>query len=53
VVAQSVTDAELKERYLVSGMEAASSSPEVLAARIKSEIATVGRLIKDASIRAE
>ena len=52
-VVQSLTDADLKERFLVSGMEAASSSPEVLAARIKSEIATVGKLIKDAGIRAE
>lgn len=53
VVAQSLADAELKERYLISGMEAASSSPDALAARIKSEIATVGKLIKDAGIRAE
>ena len=52
-VAQSLSDAELKERYLVSGMEAAASTPPVLAARIKSEIATVARLIKTAGIRAE
>jgi tripartite-type tricarboxylate transporter receptor subunit TctC len=52
-VAQSLSDAELKERYLVSGMEAAASTPPVLAARIKSEIATVARLIKIAGIRAE
>ena len=52
-VAQSLSDAVLKERYLVSGMEAAASTPTVLAARIKSEIATVARLINTAGIRAE
>ena len=52
-VAQSLTDAELKERYLVSGMEAALSSPDALAARIKAEIATVGRLVRDERIRAD
>ena len=52
-VAQALTDAELKERFLTSGMEAVSSSPDALAARIKSEIATVARLVKDERIRAE
>jgi tripartite-type tricarboxylate transporter receptor subunit TctC len=53
VIAQSMEDAELKERFLVSGMEAGASSPEVLAARIKTEIATVSQLIKTVGIRAE
>ena len=53
IVVQSLRDAELKERFLVSGMEAQSSSPAALAARIQSEIATVSRLVKSAGIRAE
>ncbi len=52
-VVESLADPELKERYLTSGMEAASSSPEALAARVKTEIATVAKLIKTAGIRAE
>ena len=52
-VVQSLADPELKERFLVSGMEAASSTPEALAARIKAEVTTVAKLIKDARIRAE
>ena len=53
VIAQSMEDAELKERFLVSGMEAGASTPDALAARIKSEIATVAKLIKDARIGAD
>ena len=52
-VAQSVADPEVRERYLVSGMEAAASTPDVLAARMRSEVATVARLIRDARIRAD
>ncbi len=52
-VEQSLREAELKERFLASGMEAQSGSPDALAARIKSEIATVSRLVKNAGIRAE
>ena len=44
---------ELKERFLVSGMEAQSSATGALAARIKSEVATVAKLVKSAGIRAE
>lgn len=52
-VAQSMNDAELKERFMTSGMEATTSSPEALAARIKSEIATVAKLVKDDRVRAQ
>ena len=53
VVVQSLHDAELKERFLVSGMEAQSSATGALAARIKGEVATVAKLVKSAGIRAE
>ena len=45
--------AETKERFLKSGIEAASSSPEQFAAAIKSEIVRLGRVIKDAGIKLE
>ena len=42
---------EVRERFLKSGMEAVGSTPEELAATIKSDIARIGKLIKDAGIR--
>lgn len=45
--------AEVKERLSNSGIQVVGSSPEELAATMKSDIARVGRLIKDAGIRAE
>ena len=43
--------AEVRERFLKSGMEAVGSTPEELAATIKSDIARIGKLIKGAGIR--
>ena len=42
---------EVRERFLKSGMEAVGSTPEELAATIKSDIARIGKLIKGAGIR--
>ncbi len=44
---------EIKEKFLASGVEVAGSSPEQLTAMIKSEMTRMGKLIKDAGIRAE
>ena len=44
---------EAKERLLPSGVEASGSSPEQLAARIKTETAVLGKVIKDAGIRVD
>jgi tripartite-type tricarboxylate transporter receptor subunit TctC len=44
---------ELKERFLNVGIETVGSTPDELAARIKSDMATLGKLIRDAGIRAE
>ena len=44
---------DVKEKFLNSGVEVIGSSPEKFAARIKSEIARMGKVIKDAGIRAE
>ena len=44
---------EIKERFLASGVEAVGSTPEQLSALIKSEVARMGKVIKDAGIRGE
>ncbi len=43
---------EVKERFLNAETEAAPTSPEELAARIKSETISMGKVIKDAGIKA-
>ncbi len=43
--------AEARERLFNSGIEAVGSSPEELAATIKSEMARMGKVIKDAGLR--
>ncbi len=44
---------EIKQKLLDTGVEAAGSTPEQFSAIVKSEMATMGRVIKDAGIRAE
>jgi tripartite-type tricarboxylate transporter receptor subunit TctC len=43
--------ADVKERFLSSGTDTVSSSPEQLASTMKSEIVRLSKLIKDAGIR--
>ena len=45
--------AQTKERFLNSASEAIGSTPEAFAATIKAEVARMGKLVKDADIRAE
>jgi tripartite-type tricarboxylate transporter receptor subunit TctC len=45
--------AETRTRLLNAGVETVGSSPEELAAAIKSDMARMGRVIRDAGIRAE
>ena len=45
--------AEVKEKFFNSGVEAVSSSPEELLARIKNDLANLGKVIKDAGIKVE
>jgi tripartite-type tricarboxylate transporter receptor subunit TctC len=52
-VARFLNTAETKARLLNAGVETVGSSPEELAAAIKSDMARMGRVIKDAGIRAE
>jgi tripartite-type tricarboxylate transporter receptor subunit TctC len=44
---------DTKERFFNTGAEAVGGSPEELGAKIKSEIGRMGKVIKDAGIRAE
>lgn len=44
---------DVKERLFNSGVEVVGSSPEQLAAKMKSEMTRMGKVIKDAGIRAE
>ena len=52
-VVRFLQQADVKEKFLATGVEAAPSSPEELAASMKSEIAKAGKLIKDAGITAD
>ena len=45
--------AEVKEKFIGAGVETAGSSPEQLAATMKSEMARLGKVIRDAGIRAD
>ena len=45
--------ADVRERFLSNGLETVGSSPEQLAATIKSDMAKIGKVIKDAGIKVE
>ena len=45
--------ADVKERFLNAGTETVGSSPEQLSSTMKSEMARMGKVIKDAGIRAD
>jgi tripartite-type tricarboxylate transporter receptor subunit TctC len=50
---RALAAAELREKFAAIGVEVVASSPEQFATKIKSEIASMGKVIKDAGIRAE
>lgn len=52
-VASVLKSADVKQRLFDSGSEAIAGSPAEMTAAMKSEMATTGKLIKDAGIRAE
>jgi tripartite-type tricarboxylate transporter receptor subunit TctC len=45
--------ADIREKFFNAGMETMGGSPEQLAATVKSEIARIGKVIKEAGIRSE
>ena len=52
-VVRVLTRPENKERFLKAGMEVVGGTPEQFASAIKSEMSALGKVIKDAGIRAE
>ena len=52
-IARVVGRADVKEKFLATGIEAVSSTPEELAALIQSEMNRMGKVIKAAGIRAD
>ena len=52
-IVRVLNQADMKEKLLTSGVEIVGSSPEQTAAMVKSEVARMGKVIKDAGIRAE
>jgi tripartite-type tricarboxylate transporter receptor subunit TctC len=51
-VVKALNVQDMKMRFLNSGSEVVGSSPEQLAATMKSEMTRIGNLIKDAGIKA-
>jgi tripartite-type tricarboxylate transporter receptor subunit TctC len=45
--------ADVKEKFLASGMEPVGSTPQEFAATIKTEIVRIGKVIRDAGIKAD
>ncbi len=52
-VARVVNGAELKEKLYTAGIEGVGSTPEQLAATMKADVARMGKVIRDAGIRAD
>ena len=52
-IVRFVNRADVKERFLDAGVEVVGSTPEQFAAFIKSEIATMGKVIRDVGIKVE
>jgi tripartite-type tricarboxylate transporter receptor subunit TctC len=50
-MAIAVNKPEIKQRFAALGVETIGSSPEALAAAVKSEMTRLGKLIRDAGIR--
>ncbi len=52
-IVRALNQASVKEQFLKSGVEPVGNSPEQFTAIIKSEIAKMGKVVKDANIRAD
>ena len=52
-IVQVLRRAEVKDRLFNAGAEAVGNTPEQFAAIVKSDMARLGRVIRDAGIRAE
>ncbi len=52
-VARFVNQPEVKQKFFTAGVEVVGSSPEELAVKVQSDLARMGKVIKDADIRAD
>jgi len=52
-IVRVLNKADVKERFIKAGSEVVASSPKELAAAMKSDMATMGKVIRDAGIRAQ
>ena len=50
-IVRALSQPEIKEKFLASGVEPAGGSPQQLAATVKADMARMGKVIKDAGIR--
>ena len=50
-VVRVLSQAEIKEKFFIAGLETVGSSPEESAASLKSEIARLGKVVRDTGIR--
>jgi len=51
-IAKTLATADVKEKFANFGAETVGGTPDILAATMKSEMARVGKLVKDAGLRA-
>ena len=52
-IVRVLNKADVKERFIKAGSEVVASSPKQLAAAMKADMATMGKVIRDAGIRAQ
>ena len=52
-IVRVLNQADVKERFLATGVEVIGSTPEQLAATMKSEMARMGKVIRDAGIKTD
>ena len=52
-IARFLSAPEVKERFLATGVEVIASTPEHFAAAVKSDMNMMGKVIRDAGIKAE
>ena len=53
LIVRSVGTSEARERLANLGVEAVASTPDEFAAKMRSEISVIGKVIRDAGIRAD
>lgn len=52
-IVRTLNRAEVKEKFLIAGIEPVGSTPEVLAATVRAEVDRMGKVIRAAGIRAD